>query len=407
LAAIALAAFALIAVPSSWGRDLASGGLLVAAIVVAATACYRTWTVGIDRERVVRLISKLADGRRLAAAEQFIWTALVRGDVETVQCGLRLFPLGTDDWAGLMSWLMGNRGFQDRTWLKMEILSSVLHDGLDQKGARAVHELLKDLLSDSLDQDDIGVAEEIVVKVMSALRRAAPFTQDHGQVMCDLARAIWLIGDYRGEAPRNAHVAGQLDYLKSIYEVRRKDLWRTLLERNDIEGIDHFVAFLCITVQDTGAVDAAFSLVFDIIADGVPRGVLTSESVFELANMVGFVRRGAITVVDDQTLSTDMWDGIIADLAYALVAIATPDDDIQRMLTNAGHALLDNPAVVSPGLGELDEAVLVRLDRLLGKQPRYKAARTGEIAARRPPRRRPRPSPTGPARHKGDLRSPH
>lgn len=292
LAVIALAAFALIAAPSSWERDLASGGLLVAAIAVAAVACYRSWTAGIDRQRVVRLISQLSEGRRLAAAQQFIWIALLRGDVETVQCGLRLFPLGTEDWAGLMSWLMGNRGFQDRAWLKMEILGSVVNAGLDKKGATAVHGLLKDLLGDSLDQDDFGVAEEIVQKVMFAVGRATPFTQDHGQVMCDIARGIWLIGDYRGEAPRHARIGGQLDSLKSIYEVRRKDLWRALLERQDVKGIDHSVAFLCVTVQDAGAVDAAFSLVFDIIADGVPRGVLTSSSIFELANMVGFVRRG-------------------------------------------------------------------------------------------------------------------
>jgi len=49
--------------------------------------------------------------------------------------------------------------------------------------------------------------------------------------------------------------------------------------------------------------------------------------------------------VDDQTRPIDTWDGIIADLAYALVAIAAPDDDIRRMLTNAGYALLDKPIV--------------------------------------------------------------
>ena len=70
---------------------------------------------------------------------------------------------------------------------------------------------------------------------MFALQVATSFTQDHGQVMCDLALGSWLIGDYRGEAPRHSRIAGQLDYLKSIYEVRRKDLWRALLERSGSE----------------------------------------------------------------------------------------------------------------------------------------------------------------------------
>lgn len=387
LVVIAFAALALVAVPQGLWTTLVSGVLLLAAISVAATACYRAWTSGLDRPHVVSLITELPSSRWQATTQQVIWTALGRGDVETVQLGLRHFDRGSEDWVALITWLMGHHLVRDRDWLKIEILSALLEGGLDQKGAEAVREPLQALLRQVLDLEDFDAAYEVVHRTMEALREAVPFTGEHGQIMCDVARALWLIGDYRGDAMRVVRIPAQLEYVKSIYGRRRQVIWLSLLERKDAVGIDEFVAFLCITLQDTGATSSAFSLVFDIIVDGLRAGVLSQQSIFELANCVGQLRRGLLEPTDVPSLGPDAWDSIVADLAYALLALGAPADDVDDMLTNAGGAHRGKPLTVSPGLGELDEVVLVKLDKILGKQPRHKVAAKGEIPPQRPRRR--------------------
>ena len=386
LVIIAFAALALVAVPQGLWTNLVSSALLLAAIGVAATACYRTWTTGLDRTNIVSLITELPGSRWQATTQQVIWTALGRGDVETVQLGLRHFDRGSADWVALVTWLMGHHLVRDRDWLKIEILTALLEGGLDQEGAEAVREPLQSLLRQVLDLEDFDAAYEVVHRTMETLREAVPFTGEHAQVMCDVARALWLIGNYQGDAMRAVRIPAQLEYIKSIYGRRRHLIWLSLLERKDAVGIDHFVFCLCITLQDTGATSSAFSLVFDIIVDGMRAGVLSQWAIFELANTVGLIRRGLI-VPTALPLAADTWDSIPADLAYALLAVGATDDEVHRMVTNAGSPPRSKHLTVSMGLGELDETLLTRLDKILGKQPRYKVAENGEIPPQRPRRR--------------------
>ncbi len=387
LVVIALAAFTVSGFPQTVWADPVAGALLLAAMVAAAMACYKTWTTGTDRRRIVGLISGLPSDHRQSTTRQVLWTALARGDVETVRLALRLFRRGTTDWEDLITWLLGHHLVRDRDWLESEVLSALLDGGLDAEAAQAVNTPLQALLREVLDHEDFDAAYAVVDQTMTVLRKARPFTNPHGQVMCDLARTLWLIGDYRGDAPRAVRIPSQLGNMKSIYGVRRRAIWQSLVRQSDAAGSDAFVAFLCIAIQDTDAASSAFPLVFDIIADGMRAGVLSQQSIFELASMVGWHRRRAADSTGDCGLPADEWGSLVADLAYALLAVGASDDDIDHMLTNAGPLPRGKQLTVSRGLGELDEALLARLDKILGKQPRYKVAANGEIAPERPTKR--------------------
>ncbi len=242
--------------------------------MVAAAACYSTWTTASDRHWIASLVSQLPTSRQQSAAQQVVWTALSRGDVETVHFGLRIFRRGGADWALLVSWLLGHR-LEDRSWLKIEILGALVEDEMDSASAMAIYEPIQSLLSQALDQDDYETSYQVIDRSLRALTAAEPFTNEHANVMCEVGRVLWLTGDYRGEAPRTARIPAQLEWLQMIYRIRRKDIWFALLHRGDIAGVEQFVALLCITIQDTGQAASDFSLVYDIIVDGIQGQVLS------------------------------------------------------------------------------------------------------------------------------------
>ena len=68
------------------------------------------------------------------------------------------------------------------------------------------------------------------------------------------------------------------------------------------------------------------------------------------------------------TASDDAWSSLPADLAYALLTLGATDGEVAEMLGKTRMARRRKRAKVSPGMGILDEKLLVRLDKLLGKR---------------------------------------
>lgn len=82
----------------------------------------------------------------------------------------------------------------------------------------------------------------------------------------------------------------QLDYVKAIYDARRKDIWRAILERREVEGVVSFVSFLCHTAEEIEETLSIDSIYTDILMDGAPAGVLTMKPLRELANSMRHLR---------------------------------------------------------------------------------------------------------------------
>ena len=240
--------------------------------------------------------------------------------------------------AALLAWLLGHRVLLDRDWLTTEILAAELEGGLDEAAAKAVRDILLPILDSALRREQFDLVYSVTHETMEALELANPFTNSHAQLVTDIGRTIWLIGDYRGAAPRKASLPEQLEYMKMIYTIRRRDIWFALLRRRASDDIARFVHFLCLFAEDTQDGDNVYSLYTDILMDGTPARVLSMKSLRDLANSMRWMRDYEFREASDGAVAKDQfppleapgkkWNGQFVMLVAAAQASGLSDEDI-------------------------------------------------------------------------------
>jgi len=346
LASLVLAGLVVIVPPDGPGKLLASLVLFLADSALVALACYRTWRDGSDVRGMLELAHGAADPAQ--AVREILWQALERADVVTVGLSLRAFDRTSPLRADLLAWLLGHRVLQDRDWLTTEILSAELEGGLDEAGARAVREPLIAILDSALRREQFELVYNVIHETIEALEEAAPFTDSHGQLMVDVGSKTWLVGDYYGTAPRKASVPAQLDYVKGIYSSRLKDIWRAILNRREVEGVESFVSFLCLSAEETEETQFMYSIYTDILMDGAPAGVLTMKPLRDLANSMRHIRlreegRAFRGEPDEDGLSSfeapgESWNRLFVLLVDAAQKSGATEHDIEQLVSTYGMA---------------------------------------------------------------------
>ncbi len=336
LAALVLAGLVVIVPPDWSGKLLASLVLFLADSALVALACYRTWRDGSDARGMLELAHRAADPAQ--AVREILWRALERADVATVGLSLRVFERTSPMRAALLAWLLGHRVLLDRDWLTTEILAAELEGGLDEAAAKAVRDILLPILDSALRREQFDLVYSVTHETMEALELANPFTNSHAQLVTDIGRTIWLIGDYRGAAPRKASLPEQLEYMKMIYTIRRRDIWFALLRRRASDDIARFVHFLCLFAEDTQDGDNVYSLYTDILMDGTPARVLSMKSLRDLANSMRWMRDYEFREASDGAVAKDQfppleapgkkWNGQFVMLVAAAQASGLSDEDI-------------------------------------------------------------------------------
>ncbi len=367
-AAIALGAFALLGVPiPSTAKAILAGVLLTAGVILATVGCYRTWLLAGDRDQVAKSVGDLAAARRLGASREIVWNAIRRSDVEMVRVALRMFQRETPEQLELLTWLLGHRPLVNREWLSLELLGAIVGEGLDEPQAKTARDPLIALLRQNLDQEDMPVAYEIMHRTMRALAEGEKFTDAHGQLLLDVARGIWLVGDHMGEAPRTTHIPSQLEYLKSIYSSRRRDVFHALIKRKDRAGLSSFVTFVCLSLEDTNETGSAYSLLWDIADDGHEVGILEPQAIMEVGNAIGHLRMRELRNGETTEILAESWDDLAVQLVRDLIDLDVSDDDIHHMLGNYGYFVRPGNLAVKTNSGGRSDASERRLRRVLQK----------------------------------------
>jgi hypothetical protein len=346
-----------------------AGLLLLASLVLAIVGSYRTWLVVGDRATVVRSVTKLPADQRLGAVREIIWNAISRSDVEMVEKCLHIFNRDSDEEIELLSWLLGQKPLANRDWLGLALGSAMVDNWLTQAQAKAIREPLISLLQQAFFLEELNMVYEVIDRTMTALRDAAPFTDAHGQLMLDVARSIWRIGDHRGDAPRTTSIPSQLEHLELIYAMRRKDIFHRLIHRKDRTGLTAFVTFLGLSLEDTGEdLRDVYSLLCDVVEDGRGAGILEPEAIQNMANAIGRVRLQARQEAESSDALdkswAETWEGLGLDLARALIDLGADDGDVQHMLGNY-RFLRDGTKLAAktrpPGRSSESERRLIRI----------------------------------------------
>jgi hypothetical protein len=225
-------------------------------------------------------------------------------------------------------------------------LAAELEGGLDEDAAKAVRDPLMAILESALRREQFDLVYTVAHETMETLRVADPFTIDHAQLMTDVGRTIWLVGDYRGTAPRQAGLPEQLEYMKMIYTIRRRDIWFALLKRRASEDVAAFVHFLCLFAEDTQDGDNVYSLYTDILMDGTSAGVLVVEPLRDLANSMRWMHIREFSKASQGAAEKDeiapldplgkKWNGQFVMLVAAAEASGLSDEDIQDLISTYG-----------------------------------------------------------------------
>ena len=344
LAVLVLVAFVVIVPPDGPGRIVASFAVFIGGLLLVALASYWTWRDGSDVFRMLKLAQSATDPAQ--AVREILWRALERADVATVGLSLRAFERTSPERADLLTWLLGHRVLQDRDWLTTEILAAELGGGLDEAAAEAVREPLMAILDSALRREHFELVYSVIHETMRALEEAVPFTDRHGQLMVDVGSTTWLVGDYRGAAPRKVSLPAQLEYVKGIYSSRRKDIWRAILKRHEVDGAESFVTFLCISAEEIEDSGSIYSLYTDISMDGAPAGVLTMKPLGDLANSMrhlhlhelGLASGGGSAKDEFPPLEApgESWNRQFMILVAAALETGASDDDIAELASTYG-----------------------------------------------------------------------
>ena len=338
LAGIAVVTFALIGIPL-WLPLKAglAGVLLIGDIFLAGFGCYRAWVLVSERDHIAQSVKNLPRDRQPGAVREIVWNSITRSDVEMARIGLRLFPRGSSYRVELLTWVLGHRPLANREWLSLELLDAMVDVGLTEAEAKAIRDPLIALLDQVLDQENMPVAYGIVHRTMRALAEAEVFSEAHGQLLLDVARGIWLVGDYMGETPRTTRIPEQLDYLKSVYANRRRDIFYGLVQRKERAGMTNFVAFLCLALDDTGETGSAFSLLWDVAEDAHQAGILEPRAIQEIGNVVGHLRMREAKDGEVGEIAAESWDHLALQLTRDLIDMDVADGDILHLLANYGY----------------------------------------------------------------------
>lgn len=342
LGVLALASFVLIGLPvASVTREIVATSLLVAGIAVCGAACYRTWMIGTDRDQVFRAVRHLRPDRRPSVVQEIAWSAIGRSDLETLRLAAQTFPYGSSSQVDLIMWILGHHPLENREWLVSELLRALFQAELDSAVAASIDDPVVTLLNETLGRDDYKNAYDITDRTMRAIRSAPEFGRDHGQLMLDVGRSIWRVGDSTGDVARVASIPGRLEFLKTIYYVRRRDIYNELLNRGDAAAMTIYVAFLCLMVDDNNEDDDAYSHLYDIAVDAHQAKVLSPEAIQDLGNLAGHIRRRVLSDSEDKAKDAwwdaEAWDGLIVKLVVAQIELGVSDGDIRHMLANYGY----------------------------------------------------------------------
>jgi len=319
--------------------------VFVVSLVLLTLACYSTWRSGSDVRQMLSIAVAVAHPGQ--AVREILWRAVERADVLAVALALRTFDRRSPAHDELLGWLLGHRSLRDDTdWLTTEILSAELEGGLDGAAAAAVRGHLVAILDGALRRDQFELAYAVVDEAMDALRLASPFSDDHAQLVTDVGRKLWLVGAYRGTAPRQATLPAQLDYMKMIYNIRRRAVWLAVLRRGVRAEVDSFVHFLCLFAEDTEDGMNVFSLYTDVLMDGGKAGVVSLEALRDLANSMQWMRLHELAEaarhkpVPDEfpplEAAGESWNRLFHLLVAAAQSCGATDHDIDDLASTYG-----------------------------------------------------------------------
>jgi len=318
-----------------WAGDAFSFVLLVTAVIVVIVAVYRTvWSLA-KGTPIISWLRKRKD--QILILEDILLNVIQHSDVrltsEVLGAAVRGQP---ENRQAMIDWLQDQRPWLSTNWLARELVRILLSSPLDAKAARIYNELLCIILAEALDKEEFSHAWFVLDALCDALEKAPPWTEAQMNLLSHIGFTLWKIGEYGASIPRTAKIPEQLKNLQWWFLYRLRIIWHSVLRLKNPNAVYFFVLAHCELIREAtdtqDLCETLLSRVYDILDDAYHEHVLNAETLQDLVNGLGQLRR-ELPEAESENTQKQLDSYMLAALAI-LVELGEKEDTLGHTAGN-------------------------------------------------------------------------
>jgi hypothetical protein len=315
--------------------DVLSFVLLAAAVILVIIAVY--WMVS-NLAKGTPIISWLRKRKdQVLLLEDILLNVIQRNDVRLTHEALGVALRGRpENRQAIIDWLEEHRVLLSTNWLARELLGVILSAPLDTGVIDTYDDLLCITLAEALDKEEPAHAQFVLNELCDALEKAQPWTKAHMNLLSHIGFTLWKIGEYGASIPRTARIPEQLENLQWGFFHRVRRILYLVLHLKDADAVYYFTLALCELIREATATkdlcETLLSRVYDILVDGYHEHVLNAETLQDLVNELGHLRRELPDAENEDTQKV-IDSHILASLAI-LVELGEEEDALGHTAGN-------------------------------------------------------------------------
>jgi len=192
------------------------------------------------------------------------------------------------------------------------------------------------MLAEALDKEEPAHARFVLDALCDTLEKAQPWTEAHMNLLIHIGFTLWKIGEYGASIPRTARIPEQLENLQWWFFHRVRRILYLVLHLKDADAVYYFTLALCELIREATATkdlcETLLSRVYDVLHDGYHEHVLNAETLQELVNALGHLRR-ELPDAENEDTQKEIDSYMLASLAI-LVELGEKEDTLGHTAGN-------------------------------------------------------------------------
>jgi hypothetical protein len=315
--------------------DVVSFVLLVVAVTLVIIAVYCMVSSLAKGTPIISWLQERKD--QIPLLEDILLNVIQRNDVRLTREALSVALRGRpENRQVIIDWLEEHRTLLSTAWLTRELFGVILSVPLDAGVIDTYDDLLCMTLAEALDKEESAHARFVLDALCDALEKAQPWTEVHMNLLSHIGFTLWKIGEYGASIPRTARIPEQLEDLQWWFLRRVRRIRYHVLHLKDADAVCYFTLALCELIGEATATkdlcETLLSRVYDILYDGYHEDILNAETLQELVNALGHLRR-ELPDAENEDTQKGIDSYMLASLAI-LVELGEKEDTLGQTAGN-------------------------------------------------------------------------
>src|SRR5260370_28955240 len=236
----------------------------------------------------------------------------------------------------MVDWLEDHHTSLFTNWLVRELIGVILSSPLDTDAVHIYDDVLCLMLDEALDKEEPAHTRFVLDALCDALEKAPTWTEAHMNLLSHIGFTLWKIGEYGASIPRTAKIPEQLKNLQWWFLYRLRIIWHSVLRLKNPNAVYFFVLAHCELIREAtdtqDLCETLLSRVYDILDDAYHEHVLNAETLQDLVNGLGHLRR-ELPEAENEDTQKQLDSYMLAALAI-LVAMGQKEDTLRHTAGN-------------------------------------------------------------------------